>query len=289
MFAVVGAGGNTGSATVRALLEKGAAVRAVVRDPARGKDWEARGVEVAVADLADAASLTRAFEGADAAYVLNPPAYALPDLFVHADFLAANIATAARQARLPRLVVLSSIGAHLANGNGNIRTNAIFERALGNLDCPVAFLRPAYFMENWAWVAAAAIHDGVLPSFLSPTSRRIPMIAASDIGVAAARALLDAGGKGVIEIEGPRAYSPDDAASAFATVLGRPVNAIAVPETEWPSTLERGGFSARTIDSWIELFRGFNSGAIDFEKRTSNPVRGSVPIEEAVRAIVRKA
>jgi uncharacterized protein YbjT (DUF2867 family) len=289
MFAIAGASGNTGAATAAALLEGGAAVRAVVRDPAKGERWAARGAQVAVADLADVAALTRAFEGAEGAYVLNPPAYTLPDPFSHAELLAASIAAAARASRLPRLVVLSSMGAHLASGNGLIRTNGLFERELGQLDCPVVFLRPAYFMENWAWVAPVAAQAGVLPSFLLPTHRAIPMVAASDIGALAARALGDEAMRGVIELEGPQPCSADDAAAAFSVALGKPVVAVPVPEAEWAANLQKSGFSPRTIEAWIEMFRGFNSGAIGFEARESAPLRGRVSIDEAVRAIVQRA
>lgn len=287
-YAVVGASGNTGGATLRALLDAGAAARAVVRDPARGERWAARGAQVAVADLADAASLAKAFEGAAGAFVLNPPAYAMPDMFSHAELLANNIAEACTRARLPRLVVLSSVGAHLAAGHGNIRTNSIFERVLGKLDCPVVFLRPAYFMENWAWVAAAAIHEGVLPSFLAPADRRIAMVSATDIGATAARALRDTSSSGLIELEGPRPCSPDDAAAAFAAALGRPVKAVVVPEAEWAPTLARGGFTPRTIAAWMEMFRGFNAGTIGFEKANAAVAQGSTGIADAVRAIVGK-
>ena len=92
----------------------------------------------------------------------------------------------------------------------------------------------------------------------------------------------------MIELEGPRPCSPDDAAAAFAAALGRPVKAIVVPEAEWAPTLAKGGFSPRTIDSWIELFRGFNDGTIAFERKSAPPLRGSVSIEDAVRAIVGK-
>jgi len=289
MFAVVGASGSTGGATARALLDGGATVRAVVRDPAKGEPWAALGAQVAVADLTDASSLARAFEGVAGAFVLNPPAYAMPDMFSHAERLANNIAEACTRTRLPRLVVLSSIGAHLAAGHGNIRTNSIFERVLDSLDCPVAFLRPAYFMENWAWVAGAARHEGVLPSFLAPTGRGIAMVSAADIGTTAARALRDTAMNGVIELEGPRNCSPDDAAAAFAAALGRPVKSIAVPEAEWPATLAKGGFSARTIDSWVELFRGFNDGTIAFEAKAAPPLRGTTSITDAVRAIAARA
>lgn len=289
MYVVFGASGNTGGATARALLESGAAVRAVVRDPAKGEPWRGRGAHVAVADLEDIASLTHVFQGATAAYVLNPPAYTMPDLFVRAEHLAANIAEAARRASLARLVVLSSIGGHLESGTGNIRTNRSFERILSAHNGSIVFLRPAYFMENWAWVAPAAADGGVLPSFLAPTTRKIPMVAAADIGAVAARAMLDDSASGVIELEGPQAYSPDDAASAFAEALGRPVHADALPEAQWAPALAGSGFSPVTIASWIEMFRGFNSGVVDFERRVSTPVRGRVAIEDAVRAIVRRA
>jgi uncharacterized protein YbjT (DUF2867 family) len=288
MYAVVGASGNSGGATARALLDDGAPVRVVVRDPAKGEPWAARGAQVAVADLGDAAALARAFEGAQAAYVLNPPAYALPDFFKHAEALARSIAQAARTARLPRLVVLSSMGAHLESGSGNIATNRTFERVLGSLDCPVVFLRPAYFMENWAWVAPVAAQAGVLPSFLLPANRAIPMVAAPDIGALAARAMQDGSLAGVVELQGPRDCSPDDAAAAFSAALGRPVQAVPVAEAEWGANLEASGFSPRTISAWIEMFRGFNSGAIGFERRGAEPLRGRVPIEEAARAIVAR-
>lgn len=288
MYAVVGASGNSGGATARALLEKGAQVRVVVRDPAKGEPWAARGAQVAVADLGDAAALARAFEGVQAAYVLNPPAYALPDFFTHAETLARSIAQAARGARLPRLVVLSSMGAHLESGSGNIGTNRAFERVLGGLERPVVFLRPAYFMENWAWVAAVAAQAGVLPSFLLPTSRAIPMVSASDVGALAARAMQDASLAGVVELQGPRDCSPDDAAAAFSEALGRPIRAMPIPESEWGPNLEVSGFSPLTISAWIEMFRGFNSGAIGFERRGGEPLRGRVAIGEAVRAIVAR-
>jgi uncharacterized protein YbjT (DUF2867 family) len=285
----VGVSGNTGGATARSLLEMSVPVRAVVRDPAKGEPWAARGAEIAVADLADPAALSEAFEGVAAAYVLNPPAYALPDLFARAEELARSIAEAARRSRLPRLVVLSSIGAHLRSGTGNIRTNTLFEDTLRSLPSSLTFLRPAYFMENWAWVAGAAAGQGILPSFLAPPDRAIPMVSTKDVGDVAARAMLDpAAADGVIELEGPADCSPRQAAAAFARALGRSVDVSVVSEEEWPGALVAAGFTPRTIAAWVELFRSFNAGAIAFEERMPRR-RGRVTIEEAIGAIVRGA
>jgi uncharacterized protein YbjT (DUF2867 family) len=288
LHAVVGVSGNTGGAAARALMRRGARVRAIVHDHARGDAWAARGAEVAVADLADAATLAAAFQDADAVYVLNPPAYTMPDIFARAEVLVRSLFEAARRARPGHLVVLSSIGAHLASGHGNIRTNSTFEQVLAGWGGPVTFLRPAYFMENWAWVAAAAA-QGVLPSFLSPASRAIPMVSAEDIGERAAQAMLEpAAGARVVELAGPRECSPDDVAAAFTKALGRPVSVAVVPESEWPAALAASHFSSRTIESWMEMFRGFNSGAIGFERPGSPPERGHVSIQDAVGAIVRR-
>lgn len=64
MFLVTGATGFVGSAVVALLHERGYAVRAVVRDPARA-DVLPAGVERVAADLADGEALTRAMDGCE--------------------------------------------------------------------------------------------------------------------------------------------------------------------------------------------------------------------------------
>src|ERR1700693_786237 len=83
----------------------------------------------------------------------------------------------------------------------------------------------------------------------------------------------------------PRTCSPTDAAAAFPGPLGRPVPAAAQPQKQWPEVLAGSGFSPATIASWVELFRGFNSGWIDFESPAS-PLRGRIALDDAVGAIV---
>ena len=286
MYAISGITGNVGGAAARVLLGRGDRVRAVVRDSAKGEAWASRGAEVAVADLADARALAAAFAGAAAAFVLNPPAYLEPDMFAKAKELAVAIRAAARDSGLPRLVVLSSIGAHIPSGTGNVGTNRIFEETLGDAAARVVFLRPAYFMQNWAWVASVASEAGILPSFLAPADRAIPMVSTDDVGEAVAEALSRPGAPGCtdVELEGPAPVSADDAAAAFARALGRPVAAVVVPESEWPGQLAASQFSPRTIEAWTELFRAFNSGWIRFE-RPEKTRRGRTTIGEAVAAI----
>ena len=109
----------------------------------------------------------------------------------------------------------------------------------------------------------------MLPSFLAPLDRAIPMVATADIGRAAAEALReDWAGQRTIALQGPAAYSPDDVAAAFARALGRPVQAVAVPEAGWAEALSHGGFSARSVAGFTEMMRGLNGGHIDFAQRS---------------------
>ena len=112
----------------------------------------------------------------------------------------------------------------------------MIEQAFGDLPMPVAFLRPAWFLENAAWDVATARDTGVIHSFLQPLDRSVPMVATEDVGRTAAALLQDEWtGARIVELEGPRRVSPNDLAAAFARVLGRPVQAEAVPATHGPA------------------------------------------------------
>ena len=78
MILVTGATGNVGSRVVHELRGRGAPVRALVRDAARGADRLGAGVELAVGDFADPASMRRALAGVDAVLLScgNQPAQA---------------------------------------------------------------------------------------------------------------------------------------------------------------------------------------------------------------------
>jgi uncharacterized protein YbjT (DUF2867 family) len=291
MYVVTGVTGRTGAAAARALIEAGERVRVVVRDAAKGEIWARQGAEVAVADLTDIPALSDALSGAAGAYLLVPPYYTEPAPIARGQAMATAIAEAVTAARLPKLVALSSVGADRPEGTGLILVNRALEQRLAATGVPATFLRAAYFMENWAEVAGVAATQGVLPSFLAPLDRAIPMVATADIGRAAAEALReDWGGIRTIGLEGPAAYAPNDVAAAFARALGRPVQAVAVPETGWPAALSQAGLSPGAVDGFVELNRALNSGHVDF---ATDPAaghrRGPTPIDAVVAMLARDA
>jgi len=73
MYAITGVTGKVGGATARALLAAGQSVRAVVRNVDKGQVWRNLGCDVALATIEDGASLSVAFQRAEAVFVLVPP------------------------------------------------------------------------------------------------------------------------------------------------------------------------------------------------------------------------
>ncbi len=285
MYVVLGANGRAGGETARALIELDEPVRVVLRRPEQAEQWMERGADVAIGSIDDAAGLAAAFRDASGAFVLCPPPVS-GDPYERAEEVGRALSAAVRQAGLPRLVALSSIGAQHATGTGVIAMLNTLERHLAGKAPSTTFLRPGYFVETWSEVAPAAVADGVLPSFLEP-SQKIPMVSTIDVGRTAARLLTEGfSGERIVELGGPQDWSANDVAAAFGRVLGRPVETIFVPPEARAGVLAQDGVPPQVADALLGMYDGLASGLVTREDGTEH-VRGSVALDDAVARIVR--
>ncbi|MGA3260215.1 MAG: NmrA family NAD(P)-binding protein [Bryobacteraceae bacterium] len=284
MVAITGITGNVGGQIARTLLAARQPVRAVARDVRKCDAWVARGCEVAQADLNDAVALTAAFQGAEAVFVLLPPNFDPSPDFPEARATAATLRSAIEAARPDRVVYLSTIGAQATQSN-LLTQHTIIEQALGKLPMPITFLRPAWFMENSAWDVAPAVDNGVIPSFLEPLDKPVPMVATADIGRVAAELLQETwSGRRVVELEGPYRVTPDDIATTFADLLGRPVRTEAVPRETWEALFKSQGMKNPTPR--IRMLDGFNEGWIEFESGQAGSRKGRVTLATVLEALI---
>ncbi|SEO46249.1 NAD(P)H-binding protein [Aquisalimonas asiatica] len=284
MNVVFGANGRAGGETVNALMERDAPVRVVVRRPEQGERWRAKGAHVAVADLYDADQVARALQGATAAFLLSPPPLA-GDPFAQATRLGEALAEAVRRAEPARIVVLSSVGAQHDAGTGVISTLHTLEKALAGTAPATVFLRCGYFVETWSEVAKTAITEGVLPSFLD-VDQAIPMVSTMDIGAAAARLLTEEWqGTRVVELGGSRDWSARDVATAFATVLGHPVEPVLIPPEQRYGTLTDEGVAPEVASALLGMYDGLASGRVTREQGNAQ-WRGATSLQTAVGRIV---
>ncbi|MBN3754497.1 NmrA family NAD(P)-binding protein [Paraburkholderia sp. Tr-20389] len=284
MFAVTGITGQVGGVVANTLLTQGQAVRAVVRSEAKGASWAARGCEVALADMHDADALRRAFEGVEGVFVLLPPVFDPSPDFAESRRTIAALREALSAAQPSRVVVLSTVGAQATQPN-LLNQLGLMEQALRTLPMPVAFLRAAWFFENCVWDVEPARADGVIPSFLQPLDKPVPMVATADIGRVAAGLLQDSWvGVRVVELEGPRRVTPNEIAHAFAVALGREVRVQVVPREEWEPLFCSQGMQNPLPR--MQMIDGFNEGWIEFES-PSAVVKGSVTLERVIGQLLK--
>jgi uncharacterized protein YbjT (DUF2867 family) len=286
MFAVMGVTGKVGGELARTLLAAKKPVRAIVRDANKGEAWAKEGCEVAVADIEDVAALTAAFEGTEGVFVLVPPNFDPQADFTEARKIAASVKAALKAARPGKVVYLSTIGAQAEQTN-LLSQHTLIEKELRELQIPITFLRPGWFMENSVHNVASARDNGVVHSFLAPVDKGSPFIATVDIGRLGAEVLQETwSGHRVVELTGPRRVSPNDLAAGFAKVLGRPVAVEIVPREQWESTGLSMGMKNPT--PWMRMLDGFNEGWICFE-RPAEVRKGKTELETVLKGLVERA
>jgi uncharacterized protein YbjT (DUF2867 family) len=190
-IAVVGATGQQGGATAQALIEAGAAVRAVVRDTSNpaAKQLRERGAQLAEADLDQAETLVKAFQGADAVFAMAT--FTGPRGTDGEVEHGKAIGDAARTAGVSRIVYSSVGGAERHTGIPHFESKRRVEEYLAGLGLPVTFVRPAFFMDNLNSSAPTADNGELVLRLPLPAGIPLQMIATRDIGRVAAAALLD--------------------------------------------------------------------------------------------------
>jgi len=204
-IAVVGATGLQGGATVRALLDANTPVRALARrtDSDAARVLTELGADVVAADLDDPESLRAAFTGVHGVFAMTTPGYdQRTDLEVRHGHA---IADAAAAAGVPHVVYNSVGGAERHTGIPHFDSKRDIEEYLAARGLATTFVRPVFFMDNFAQFLTPTMADGTLMVRIPlPPGIPLQMIAAQDVGAVAAAAVLDpdrvAGGS--IEIAG---------------------------------------------------------------------------------------
>ena len=289
MYAVMGITGNVGGAVARTLLAKGEKVRGVVRNLEKAADWQKQGVELFQADYDDVDALTAAFTGVVGVFVMVPPNFAPAPGFAETTATLKVLHVALSRALPSKAVYLSSIGAEQASGLGLITSSHLLEETLGDLPFSHAFLRAGWFFENSAGDVVSARNEGKIRFQLHPLDRKFPLVATADIGMVGAETLTQSWiGIRHIEVAGPDGYSPLDIANAFAEAIGRPVEAIAVPRTEWETLWVSQGMPEGRTAPRAEMVDGFNSSWIHFGVPRTEHVNGATPLREVITQLVTR-
>jgi uncharacterized protein YbjT (DUF2867 family) len=215
---VTGSTGNVGRNVVEQLVNRGADVRALVRDPSKA-NFPA-GVEVVQGDLLDVDALRSALSGVSTLFLLNG--------VVADEYTQALVALAvAREARIERIVYLSVIHSDVYVNVPHFAGKFGVERMIEQMGLNATILRPAYYMDNEITIRDVVTGYGIYPMPIG--AKGLAMIDARDVGEIAAIELIRREQSATplpltrINVVGPDTLTGTDAAAIWADVLGREI------------------------------------------------------------------
>jgi NADH dehydrogenase len=231
-----GGGGFLGRYVAQALLQRGARVRIVERDPKRAFFVKPQGglgqTQFIAADITKRATVERAVQGSDA--VINLVGILQGDFqAVHVDG-ARNVAEAARSAGAKALVHVSAIGADTGSDIPYARTKGEGEAAVREAFEGAAILRPSIIFgseDHFINRFAGLIQSAPAVPIMSAGTKFQPVFVA-DVAKAIAAAALDPEtfGGAMFELGGPEVLTMSDLIRRTAAMIGANPTFLVLPD-----------------------------------------------------------
>lgn len=238
---VVGGTGTVGSQVVSQLVERGADVSVLTRDPGRAANLP-EGVKVVQGDLLDPSTVRSVFTGRDGVFLLN----AVSPTEAHEGLMAT---IGLREARVGRVVYLSVHHADQAPHLPHFGAKLPIEAAIRQSGIPYTILRPNNYYQNDHWYQQALLEFAVYPQPLG--SAGCSRVDVRDIAEVAAKALTTADLEGeTINLVGPEAVTGAGTAATWSEVLGKPV-----------------AYAGEDMDAWEEQTAQYLPPALAFDFR----------------------
>lgn len=262
---ITGATGNVGKTIAEILLEKGVKVRTIARNTEKLAALKAKGAETFPGELENTSFLIETFRGSDSVFVMTPPCYHLSNFQEVLRQMSASLTEAIKTTGISHTVALSSIGADLPSGNGQIASLFEFESMLKAVpELSVIALRSAFFMENHLGSIQLIKNARINGSIINADSP-ISMIATRDIAAIASGYLLDPkfSGYNVHYLLGPRDYTFKAATAILGKAIGKPdLMYVKFPEDEFIKGLISAGFSENAAYALREGFTALGEGQL---------------------------
>jgi uncharacterized protein YbjT (DUF2867 family) len=211
---VTGATGTVGSEVVKALLQRGADVRAFTREQPKPGTFPSA-VEIALGDLRDPVSVAEAMRGVDELFLLIGN---VADEFTQA-LTAYGLS---KKAGLKHVTYLSVFKADQFLDVPHFAAKYAVEEAIRLGGMPYTILRPGYFCQNERWLKPVLTGSGVYP--IPAGNQGIAVVDVRDIAEVAAISLTEEGHEGkTYDLVSSEMLSGPFAAATWSKLLGKEI------------------------------------------------------------------
>jgi len=248
MILVTGAAGKTGQAVIRALVAKGAVVRALVHRSEQIQTLEALGAqEVIAGDMRVQATMDQAARGVRAMYHICPN--------ISPDELATGQVAirAARTAEVEHFVYHSVLHPQTEAMPHHWQKLRVEERLFESGLC-YTILQPAAYMQNLLAHWDQILERGVYPVPYA-LETRLGMVDLEDVAAAAAVVLTEAGhAAATYELAGSEALTQVEVAAILSQKLGCPVHAEVVSREAWKRQARVSGLGDYQVETLVKMF-----------------------------------
>ncbi len=286
---LAGSLGRIGKPLTQKLVKEGHTVTVISSNPDRSKNIEALGAIPAIGALQDTNFLTSVFTGANLVYTIVPPANYFDqtlDLYQYFVKLGDSFKKAVEKSGVKKLVNLSSIGAHLENGNGILEGTYYVEKVLNSLpeDVAITHIRPVEIYYNLFQFIDLIKHQGIIGSNLDKDDVNA-WVAPEDIAEVVADEILNiTSGRNIRYI-----MSDELTYSELASIIG---NAIGKPDLQWVKftdeqvleSLINVGMQPAIAHKMVEMYAAIHSGLLYEDYREKDPkIEGEVKMKDFAR------
>ncbi|PPK87082.1 uncharacterized protein YbjT (DUF2867 family) [Neolewinella xylanilytica] len=280
---VTGSLGHVSRPLTHILLGSGHAVTVISSSESRRAEIEELGATPAIGALDDPAFLTDTLTGADLLYAMVPPDMRrASDLVEFYREVGENYARAIRETGVPRVIYLSSFGAELNHGTGNILgAHHVEETLRGLTETDVTFIRPTSFYYNFLGFIGSIKSTGkILANYGGPN--KIPLVAPRDIAEAIAQEVDRPGQHRKIRYVYSDERTGDEVARVLGTAIGKPdLEWVVVSDAEMKQGLLGAGLPGALADNLTELYASIHSGRLGRDFQANKPAEaGSVKLED---------
>jgi uncharacterized protein YbjT (DUF2867 family) len=263
---VTGASGSIGSELVKHLSAKRVPVRAMVRRPPAQSYDASSGVEYVTADFDDPASIRRALDGIERAFLVT-------NSTERTEAQQLGFVEAAGTAGLRHMVYLSQLHAGKNSPVRFLRYHAVVEEAISSSGIAFTHLRPNLFMQGFLAFRPSIESEG---SFFAPAGdAEVSIVDVRDIAAVAATAVTGSGHEGKIyDVTGPEALTHTNIAAQLSEALGKQVAFVDIPESSMREALIAHGFPEWQADGLIEDYAHYRRGEASNVSNTVRDVTG---------------